>query len=211
MRYNQCLISNNLMLYMGNIWLRLKHTGAAVAARMKSWAKLSILEILATIILAILIFLTVNATLESRQVEGCSMNPGFEDGQRVLVVKASYWFGDPHRGDVIIFQSPNDPGRTLIKRVIGLPGEWVEIKDGKVYIDDEPLDEPYIQGNNKAYPRVQVPEGNYFVMGDNRNNSTDSRRWGMLTREAIIGRAWLCYWPLSAWHLIEGYAYGLEQ
>jgi signal peptidase I len=199
------------MLYMGNIWLRLKHTGAAVAARMKSWAKLSILEILATIILAILIFLAVNVTLESRQVEGCSMNPGLENGQRVLVVKASYWFGEPHRGEVIIFHSPSDTERTLIKRVIGLPGEWVEIKDGTVYINDEPLDEPYIQGNNKAYPRVQVPEDSYFMMGDNRNNSTDSRVWGMLSREAIIGRAWLCYWPLSAWHLIGDSAYSLEQ
>jgi len=182
-----------------------------VAMRIKGWAKPSVLEVLGTIILAILIFLTVNATLESRQVEGCSMNPGLEDGQRVLVVKASYWFGEPQRGDVIIFHSPSDPGRTLIKRVIGLPGEWVEIKEGTVYIDDEPLDEPYIQGDNKAYPRVQVPEGNYFVMGDNRNNSTDSRRWGMLSREFIIGRAWLCYWPLSAWHLIGGSDYDPEQ
>lgn len=196
---------------MANIWLRLKQTGATVAMRIKGWAKPSVLEVLGTIILAILIFLTVNATLESRQVEGCSMNPGLEDGQRVLVVKASYWFGEPQRGDVIIFHSPSDPGRTLIKRVIGLPGEWVEIKEGTVYIDDEPLDEPYIQGDNKAYPRVQVPEGNYFVMGDNRNNSTDSRRWGMLSREFIIGRAWLCYWPLSAWHLIGGSDYDPEQ
>lgn len=189
----------------------MKRAGAAAAARIKGWAKPSVLEILATIILAILIFFAVNATLESRQVEGCSMNPGLETEQRVLVVKASYWFGEPHRGDVIIFHSPSDPERTLIKRVIGLPGEWVEIKDGTVYIDDQPLDEPYIQGNNKDYPRVLVPEDSYFVMGDNRNNSTDSRSWGMLSGEFIIGRAWLCYWPLSAWHLIEGYAYDLEQ
>lgn len=199
------------MLYIRNVWARLKRAGAAAAARIKGWAKPSVLEILATIILAILIFFAVNATLESRQVEGCSMNPGLETEQRVLVVKASYWFGEPHRGDVIIFHSPSDPERTLIKRVIGLPGEWVEIKDGTVYIDDQPLDEPYIQGNNKDYPRVLVPEDSYFVMGDNRNNSTDSRSWGMLSGEFIIGRAWLCYWPLSAWHLIEGYAYDLEQ
>lgn len=181
-----------------------------MASRTRNAAKLTLLEILATITLAILIFLAVNATLESRQVEGSSMNPGLENGQRVLVVKASYWFGEPQRGDVIIFQSPRDPGRTLVKRVIGMPGEWVEIRDGTVYIDDIPLDEPYVQGTNRAYGPMQVPEDSYFVLGDNRNNSTDSRSWGTISREAIIGQAWLCYWPLGDWHLIDGYAYGLE-
>lgn len=141
------------------------------------------------------------------------MEPTLYTEQRVLVIKASYWFGDPQRGDVIIFHSPQDPSRTLIKRVIALPGEEVEIKDGQVYITDinddtSILDEPYINEEpNYTYgPRV-VPEDEYFVLGDNRNHSTDSRSWGMLPRENIIGKAWLCYWPPSDWHFIPGYSY----
>lgn len=170
-------------------------------------------EVLATLLLALLIFLGVQATLESREVEGLSMEPTLYTEQRVLVIKASYWFGDPQRGDVIIFHSPQDPSRTLIKRVIALPGEEVEIKDGQVYITDInddtfSLDEPYIKEEpNYTYgPRV-VPEDEYFVLGDNRNHSTDSRSWGMLPRENIIGKAWLCYWPPSDWHFIPGYSY----
>ena len=171
-------------------------------------------EVLATLLLALLIFLGVQATLESREVEGLSMEPTLYTEQRVLVIKASYWFGDPQRGDVIIFHSPQDPSRTLIKRVIALPREWVEIKDGQVYITDInddtfPLDESsYINEEpNYTYgPRV-VPEDEYFVLGDNRNHSTDSHIWGMLPRENIIGKAWLCYWPPSDWHFIPGYSY----
>lgn len=170
-------------------------------------------EVLATLLLALLIFLGVQATLESREVEGHSMEPNLYTEQRVLVIKASYWFGDPQRGDVIIFDSPQDPSRTLIKRVIALPGEEVEIKDGQVYITDInddtfSLDEDYIKEEpNYTYgPRV-VPEDEYFVLGDNRNHSTDSRSWGMLPRENIIGKAWLCYWPPSDWHFIPGYSY----
>ena len=171
---------------------------------MKKVVKITLIEILATLLLALLIFLVVQATVESRAVDGPSMQPGLETGQRVLVVKAAYWFGDPQRGDIIIFQHPDDEERTLIKRIIGLPGDWVEVKTYGVFINGTLLDEPYTQGSNRpTQSLILVPEDSYFVMGDNRDSSTDSRRWGMLPRENIIGRAWLCYWPLSDWHLVR--------
>jgi len=140
------------------------------------------------------------------------MEPNLHTGERVLVIKASYWFGEPQRGDVIIFDSPQDQSRTLIKRVIALPGEMVEIKDGTVYITDVngdtiSLDEPYINEDpHYTYSPQTVPEGEYFVLGDNRNHSTDSHIWGTLPDENVIGRAWLIYWPFSDWQLISGYS-----
>jgi len=174
-------------------------------------------EVITTLLVALLIFLGVQVTLESRVVEGLSMEPNLYTEQRVLVIKASYWFDDPQRGDIIIFDHPEDPSRTLIKRVIALPGEEVEIKDGQVYITDINndtflLDEPYIK-DEPTYtygPRV-VAEDEYFVLGDNRNSSTDSHSWGMLPGDNIIGKAWLRYWPLSEWHLISGYSYSQDQ
>ena len=172
----------------------------------------SLREVLVTILLALLIFVAVQFTVESRVVEGTSMEPNLHTDERVLVIKASYWFGEPQRGDVIIFDSPQDPSRTLIKRVIALPGEVVEIKDGTVYITDVnddtfSLAEPYINEDPQyTYGPHVVPEDEYFVLGDNRNHSTDSHIWGTLPDENVIGRAWLIYWPLSDWQLISGYS-----
>ncbi len=168
-------------------------------------------DIIITLLLALCIFFAVQFTIQSCQVDGSSMLPNFENGQRLLVVKAAYWFGDPQRGDVIIFPSTNNPDENLIKRVIALPGETVEIKDGTVYIYDEPLEEPYIaELPDSDYPSIEVPEREYFFMGDNRNNSNDSRTWGTISGESIIGKVWLCYWPLSDWHLITSYSYAQE-
>lgn len=179
---------------------------------MERATKITILEILGTLILAVLIFLVVRAAMESRVVDKISMEPNVYPGQRVLVMKSTYWFDDPHRGDVIIFILPDDPKKTgIIKRVIGLPGENISISGGTVYINGEALHEPYAQGVNSPYPTTEISEGNYFVMGDNRENSTDSRSWGMLPRENIIGKAWLCYWPLGDWHLIRGYSYSQDK
>ena len=163
-------------------------------------------EIFTAIVLALLIFLASTAIMESRVVQGMSMEPNLHTEERVLVIKAAYWFGDPQHGDVIIFESPREQSDVLVKRVIALPGEWIEIKDGQVYVDDVQLEEPYIDSTNRDYPRTQVPENSYFVMGDNREHSSDSRSWGMLPRENIIGKAWLCYWPLSDWHLLPEYS-----
>jgi len=176
------------------------------AATMKM--KLTILEIVGTLVLALLIFLGVHFTLESRQVDGSCMEPNLYTGQRVLVCKAAYWFGDPHRGDVIVFRKPGEPERVLIKRIIGMPGDRLEIQDGQVYIGDELLEEPYIKESTSSdYSSIEIPMGHYFVMGDNRDYSSDSRSWGTMPRENIIGKAWLCYWPLSDWHLVSGHSY----
>ena len=170
-------------------------------------SKATILQILATLIVALLIFFGVQAIIESRVVEGSSMEANLYNGQRLIVVKAAYWFGEPQRGDVVIFTHPLDPERTLVKRVIGLPGEQIEIKNGVVYIDGSPLDEPYVKGTTSSLSRMEVPEGYCFVMGDNRQASSDSRSWGAIPEDSIIGRVWLLYWPLSDWHLVDGCSY----
>jgi len=165
-------------------------------------------EILVVVLLAAVIFLLLQSTLQSFKVEGFSMEPSFHHGQYLVVVKAVYWFGDPQRGEVIVFRSLENPDRDLIKRVIALPGETVEIKEGKVYIDGAPLEEDYIlEEPQYTYPSRQVPPDLYFVLGDNRNSSSDSHVWGMLPGEYIIGKAWLCYWPLSEWQLIPNYSF----
>lgn len=179
--------------------------------------KVTLREILITLFLALVIFLLVQVTLQSYQVEGSCMEPNLYTGQRVLVNKASYWFGGPQRGDVIVFHSPQPPDRNMIKRVIALPGEWVEIRDGQVFITDTNgtflLDETYVmQEPCERYCdlSVHVPDDCYFVLGDNRNSSSDSRSWGMLPRENIVGKAWLCYWPLGDWHVFPSYSYAQD-
>jgi signal peptidase I len=164
--------------------------------------KTTILEIAVTLILALLIFLGIHFTLESRQVDGTSMLPNLEHGQRVLVCKAAYWFGEPRRGDIVVFYSPSS-GKDIIHRIVGLPNDKVEIRNGQVYINDSKLEEPYIQGNliNRA-PEI-VPDGNYLIVGDNRYEAASD----IVPRNEIIGRAWLIYWPLSNWHLASGYSY----
>jgi signal peptidase I len=169
--------------------------------------KVSLLGVLGSLLLALIVLGAIFTTLGGFMVDGFSMEPTFYDGQSVIKIKAAYWLGDPRRGDVITFEHPYERHR-LIKRVIALPGEWVEVTRDHVYINDEPLEEPYTQGkNHPTYRRTQVPENSYFVMGDNRSHSTDSRSWGMLPRENITGKAWLIYWPLSDWHVISGYSY----
>jgi signal peptidase I len=169
---------------------------------MKIATKTTILEIVGTLIIALLIFLSVHFTLESRQIDGISMLPNLETGQRVLVCKAAYWFGEPQRGDVVVFYDTlND--KYIIHRIIGLPNESVEIRSGQLYIDGEIKDEPYIQENIlNRYPET-VPGGNYLIVGDNRY----SARWDIVPRSEIVGKAWLCYWPLSDWHLVSGHSY----
>ena len=163
-------------------------------------------EITKIILLALVIFLVASIVVGSFRVDGESMEPSLHNGQYLLVNEMVYHFHPPQRGDIIVFHSPNNPGKDFIKRVIAIPGDTVEIRDGQVYINGEVIEEPYIsEPPNYTYPPTQVGEDEYFVLGDNRNHSSDSHIWGMVPRENIIGKAWLCYWPLSQWGLAPNY------
>jgi len=160
-------------------------------------------EIATTIIVAIVIFFVLQTTIQSFIVVGYSMEPNFEPGQRLIVSKVSYRFGEPQRGNVIVFQPPKNQRPDYIKRIIALPGDTVEIKEGVVYINDRALDEPYIrEASRDTLKPTEVPENEYFVLGDNRNNSNDSCDWGTVPRQNIIGKAWISIWPPEHWGLV---------
>jgi len=157
-------------------------------------------ELLETILPAILIALLLNVFVgQATRVQGQSMEPNLHTDQRLVVEKVSYRFHGPRRGDVVVIRVPSQGEDLLIKRVVGLPGETVEIHDGQVYIDGQLLDEPYTNGSTRQgrIGRVIVPALQVFVMGDNRDHSNDSRSFGPVPIENIVGRAWLSYWPLN--------------
>jgi signal peptidase I len=167
-------------------------------------------DILITLALAAAIFLLLHVTLQSFVVVERCMEPNFQEGERLLVNKVVYHFHDPERGDVIILHPPFDPELVYIKRIIALPGETVEVKDGAVYVNGTKLNEPsYIDPPAYTFPLTEIPEGEYFVLGDNRNNANDSHKWGTVPRENIIGKVWFSYWPPSEWGLVPRYS--LEQ
>jgi len=161
------------------------------------------LDILETLVLAVVLYFGINAVSARVRVDGFSMRPTLQDGEYILVNKLAYKTGEPKRGDIVVFVFPMNPQEDLIKRVIGLPGESVSVHEGVVTINGVMLDEPYI-ANPPAYDNDwTVPEGQLFVLGDNRNDSRDSHQWGMLPIENVIGRAVLIYWPPQEWQLIN--------
>jgi signal peptidase I len=140
--------------------------------------------------------------IQNFRIDGTSMEPNIHNGEYVIVNKTAYWFGhNPQRGDVIIFNAPDQPQNDRVKRVIGLPGDTVEVKpDGTVYVNGQKLDEPYLPPHHSGTSGTwTVPEDQYFVMGDNRSASLDSRAKGPVPRNKIIGKAWLIIWPLHDW------------
>jgi signal peptidase I len=165
-------------------------------------------DIVITLILAIVILLLLQATVQSFIIVGSSMQPNFQNGERVVINKLVYRLHEPERGDVIVFHPPNNQQEDYIKRIIALPGETVEVKNGVVYIDDRPLDEPYQLNELPKYTlsEERVPNNEYFVLGDNRNNSNDSHNGWTVPRQNIIGKAWLSIWPPNEWGIIPGYS-----
>src|SRR5574341_1564358 len=162
-------------------------------------------EIVETVLLAAVIWLAVNFATARYVVDGQSMEPNLHTGQFLIVSRLSYKFGPPQRGDIIVFDFPGNPMDDYVKRIIGLPGENVTIENGHVYINGQQLKEPYLTEPMAAVPYRQswdVPEGQYFVMGDNRSHSSDSRSWGTLPEHLIIGKAWFSYWPPQHWGII---------
>lgn len=138
-------------------------------------------------------FVIVNARVTSGSMENTIMTK-----DRVLGLRFSYWFSQPQRGDIVIFKYPDDESQNYIKRIIGLPGDTVEIQNGSVYINGELLDEPYLREEPKgSFGPYEVPEGHYFVLGDNRNNSRDSRYWTnkYVSEDQILGKAYWIYYP----------------
>jgi signal peptidase I len=197
----------------------------------------AIREIVETLLLAVVIFFLVRAVVLNFRVEGLSMTPNLSDGEMLLVNRNAYanfdlyalvdWlpgiahdeertiypFDPPERGDIVVFDPPTPSNKPYIKRVIGLPGERVTIRDGSIFIDDQELEESYLQGEQTDCPgrdeceEVVVRDGEVFVLGDNRDNSQDSRGFGPVPVENIIGKAWVTYWPSDDIGIVPHYDY----
>jgi signal peptidase I len=162
------------------------------------------------VVLVATIYTFVNLTTARAVVEGASMQPNFDTGQLVIVNRFVYFFDNPARGDVVVLHNPDRASEDLIKRVIGLPGETIQIKEGRVYINNTLLDEPYIVHFCTACRDETWTLGanQYFVLGDNRSNSRDSHSFGPVNRALIVGKAWIRYWPLPEFAVIEHPRYG---
>lgn len=156
-----------------------------------------------TILLALVLFLAINALSARVRVENVSMLPTLKPGEFLLVNRVAYKFGQPSIGDIIVFHAPGENEMDYIKRVIGLPGDQVRITDGIVYINNQPLYELYIAEAPRYSGTWDVPPNEYFVLGDNRNNSSDSHMWGFVPHDDIVGRALFIYWPLSEMTLLR--------
>ena len=177
-------------------------------------------EVVETIILAVIIWLAVNVTTARYVVEGHSMEPNLHTGQFLIVSRLAFmqfgdWLsiGEPQRGDIIVFDYPGNPTDDYVKRIIGLPGDTVSIsEDGRVVVNGRELVEPYLSTMGGVPYRGRtgtwtVSEGEYFVLGDNRNSSSDSRSWGNLNADYVVGQAWVSYWPPKYWSVIPHYTY----
>ena len=187
-------------------------------------------EILETVLLTAVVFLLVHSLVQNFKVEGSSMEPTLHTGQYLLVNKAAYLkldgdllsrlpglkpppalemepFGTPKPGDVVVFRFPRDPQKDFIKRIIAGPGDTVQVRNGQIWVNGRLIDEPYLQERPSYTVALQtVPSDNYFVLGDNRNNSSDSHVWVLVPRENIVGKAWIIYWPMRNLGLVPNYA-----
>jgi len=165
-----------------------------------------------TVLIALVIYFGVQVTLQQYRVEQTSMLPNLEEGQRVFVNKIAFNFKSPERGDIVVFKPVEGIGTIpLVKRIIGLPGDTIEVKSGLVYIDGIPLDESYvIDPPRYSMEPFVVPPQQYFVLGDNRNNSRDSHFGWTVPRDKIVGKAWVSIWPPEKWGLVPDYSYASE-
>lgn len=170
------------------------------------------LDIIQTVVIALAIFVIVYLFFfQPHQVKGNSMNPNFSNGEYLLTNKITYQFQEPKGGDIVVFTAPRNQEYEYIKRIIGLPGESIQVAGGAVFINKEKLEENYLpldlMTNSGSFLKegqvLAIPQGEYIVMGDNRNHSSDSREWGTVPRENIIGKAWLRYWPLDKFGLVK--------
>lgn len=164
-----------------------------IVAELKSWFR----DILFAFATAIFIVIFV---IQPVKVEGTSMLPRLVDQERIFVNRFIYRFTDIERGDIVVFWYPKDPNKSFIKRVVATPGDEVEIRNGAVIVNGERVEEPYLKAefrDHDSWRKRIVPEDRYFVLGDHRNSSNDSRNWGFVPRENIYGKAVFRYWPMS--------------
>lgn len=179
-------------------------------------------DIFQTVLLGIVIFLALQGSIQNFRVEGSSMTPALRDSQYLLVNKILYYrldknrlgnlipfyapenngkiypFHPPERGEVVVFNFSRDQSRNFVKRVIAVPGDWVEISNGKVLVNGEVMLESYAIGQSyPSIPKILLRDNQYFVLGDNRSESSDSRHWGPIHLDSIVGKAWISYWPFS--------------
>jgi signal peptidase I len=163
-------------------------------------------ELLQTLLIAGILFLIVNLATARIRVDGSSMEPSLHDGELVVVNRLAYRWSDLARGDIIVFNFPFDPDRRFIKRLIGLPGDRIMVQDGRLYINNAPVEEPYIAAPPLYRGTWTIGPDEVFVLGDNRNNSSDSQNWGMLSINEIIGKAVMVYWPVADVGVIPHYS-----
>ena len=179
---------------------------SAEEAKSTSWkgARSVVGEVIETVILTLAIFFLIQLLVRNFRVVGTSMEPNLHNGQYLIIDKVSYRLSGPQPGDVVVFEPPNRPGEDYVKRIIGLPGQMVEIRNDQVLVDGKALVEPYtVRPSSYSMDARRVGPDEYFVLGDNRNSSSDSHSWGMVPRDKIVGRALVCYWPPSAWGVIS--------
>jgi signal peptidase I len=159
-------------------------------------------DMIETLLLALVLFLGMNLITARIRVEGPSMKPTLHNGEYVLVNRLAYKWAKPHLGEVIVFRFPRNPSQEYIKRVIGVPGDEVYITNKQVFINGQLVDEPYIADAPQYYGTWRVPENSLFVLGDNRNDSSDSHDWEYVPMQNVVGKALVVYWPPLAWGLI---------
>jgi signal peptidase I len=162
--------------------------------RVWAWAR----DVLETLLLAAVIFLMVNSLTGRYEVQSISMEPTLHEGQYLVVSKFAYWLRPPQRGDIVVLDPPDQRSQIpYIKRLIGLPGDQVEVRNGRVWINGVALNEPYVSGPPLYERTFELRSGEYLVLGDNRNNSSDSHVWGTVPEENLIGKTIFRYWPID--------------
>jgi signal peptidase I len=185
---------------------RLEEVPVHQGGRNRAWAWVR--DVLETLLLAAVIFVLVNTLTGRYEVQSISMEPTLHEGQYLIVSKFAYWLKPPQRGDIVVLDPPDQRSSIpYIKRIIGLPGERVEVRNGRVWIDGVALNEPYVSGPVLYERTFELRPDEYLVLGDNRNNSSDSHVWGTLPEDNLIGKTIFRYWPIEKLGLIPHYAF----
>jgi len=181
-------------------------------AQPSGWARLwqAFREVVETVLLAAILFIAINLVSARIRVDGASMEPNLHTGEYILVNRLAYRWNAPQRGDVLVFRLAQQGRREYIKRIIGLPGDRVEIRARRVYVNGDVLAEDYIAEEPTYSGEWQVPEDAIFALGDNRNNSTDCHNWGPIPLKDVVGQAILIYWPPAEWQIISSVSYPSE-